>query len=107
MSGRIASNTLILTFSPALLNAKTYRIDIGPTVTSVAGQQVFVRGLIGDANGDGFVNATDRSVVVGAWTGPGGFSCPTDVNNDGLTNATDRSVVVGAWTGGAATNCAP
>ena len=28
-----------------------------------------------------------------------GVSCPTDLNGDALTNATDRSLVVGAWTG--------
>jgi hypothetical protein len=55
-------------------------------------------------NSDGQVNATDRSVVVGAWTG-GGSTCATDLNGDATTNATDRSMVVGAWTGGM--NCAP
>ena len=60
--------------------------------------------LLGDANGDGQVNATDRSLVVGAWTGAG-FTCATDLNSDAVTNATDRSMVVGAWTGGQ--NCAP
>jgi len=30
-----------------------------------------------------------------------------DVNSDGRVNANDRSIVVGAWTGGPATNCAP
>ena len=53
---------------------------------------------------DGLTNSTDRSFVVGAWTGSG-FSCVTDVSNDGFTNSTDRSMVVGAWTG--TENCAP
>jgi hypothetical protein len=52
------------------------------------------------------VNAVDRSNVVGAWTGPGGWSCNTDIDNNGPTNAVDRSNVVGAWTNPAA-NCAP
>jgi hypothetical protein len=95
---------LILTFSPALENATTYRITIGPEVTSIPGQFVQVRGLLGDVNSDGRVDAVDRSLVVGAWTGPG-FTCASDVSDDGITNGLDRSLVVGAWTGGMA--CAP
>jgi hypothetical protein len=104
-SAAVAANELVLTFTPALENARTYRMTIGAEVTSVPGQSVAVRGLVGDADGNGVVNATDRSVVVGAWTGAGGFSCPTDMDNNGNTNALDRSIVVGSWTG--AQNCAP
>ena len=89
--------------APALLADVLFKL-LGPGVTSIAGQFIEVRGLVGDVNSDGPVNATDRSVVVGAWTG-GGFSCSTDVNGDAATNATDRSIVVGAWTG--TQNCAP
>jgi hypothetical protein len=89
-----------------LENVRTYRLTIGSDVTSIPGQTVEVRGLVGDVNDSGTVNATDRSVVVGAWTGPG-FSCQTDLNGSTTTNATDRSVVVGAWTGGLSQNCAP
>ena len=96
-----SGNDLCCAFSPALENARAYRI----TLPSGAGTaQVELRGLLGDVNSDGLVNATDRSTVVGAWTGAG-FTCPTDVSDDGFTNATDRSVVVGAWT--SAQNCAP
>ena len=100
----LAGNNLVLVFTPGLENARTYRITVNSSVTSIPGQFVEVSGLVGDVNGDGLVNATDRSVVVSAWTG-GGFSCPTDLTNDGATNATDRSVVVSAWTG--SQNCAP
>ena len=103
-SATVAGNELVLTFTPGLENARIYRINIGPEVTSISGQSVEVSGLVGDVNSDGLVNATDRSVVVSAWTG-GGFSCPTDLTSDGATNATDRSVVVSAWTSGQ--NCAP
>jgi hypothetical protein len=105
-SGSIAGNDLVITFTPGLENARTYRINLGSPLTNIGGQSVQVRGLIGDTNTDGAVNATDRSVVVSAWTG-GGFSCATDLNNDAATNATDRSIVVSAWTGGASSNCAP
>jgi hypothetical protein len=67
-------------------------------------QSLEVRSLLADVNGDGAVNATDRSGVISAWTGDG-FSVETDLNLDGATNATDRSFVLSAWTGGA--NCAP
>jgi len=77
-------------------------------VTSIGGQSMIFRKLLGDVNapafGDGLANATDRSTVVGAWSGSG-FSCSTDLNNDGVTNATDRSIMVGSWT--SAQNCAP
>lgn len=104
--GRVLGNELVITFTPGLENARSYLLNLDATITSIGGQNVEVRGLIGDVNSDGSVNATDRSLVVGTWTG-GGFSCPTDISNDGQTNATDRSTVVGAWTGGASTNCAP
>lgn len=103
-SAVVAGNELVLTFTPSLENARAYRVHIGPEVTSIAGQFVEVRSLVGDVNSDGFVNAADRSVVVGAWTGSG-FTCASDGNSDGNNNATDRSIVVGAWTG--TQNCAP
>jgi hypothetical protein len=103
-SALIAANELVLTFTPALENGRTYRMNLGAAVTSIPGQFVEVRGLVGDVDGNGAVNASDRSTVVGVWTGSG-FSCSTDVSNSGTTDAADRSIVVGAWTG--AQNCAP
>ena len=100
----VAGNVLVLTFAPGLENARTYKISVNAGVTSIAGQFVEVSGLVGDVNNDGLVNAADRSVVVGAWTGSG-FTCASDVNSSGGTNAADRSIVVGAWTG--SQNCAP
>jgi hypothetical protein len=104
MTPSIAGNELVLSFAPGLENARTYRVTVGADVTSISGQFVEITGLLGDLNGDGLVNGTDRSILVGAWTG-GGFSCETDVNSDGSSNATDRSVIVGAWTG--TEDCAP
>jgi hypothetical protein len=105
ISGSAAASEWVLSFSPALENGRTYRINVGPSLTTVAGQSIEVRGLAGDADGDGAVNAIDRSVVVAAWTGPGAFSCATDLDSSGQTNAVDRSIVVAAWTG--PENCAP
>lgn len=95
---------LRLIFTPALENTHTYRLTVDAEVTTQADPFLEVRGLVGDANSDGRVNATDRSAVVGVWTGSG-YSPSTDIDNSGRTNATDRSVVVGAWTG--VQNCAP
>jgi hypothetical protein len=104
IAAAVEGNELVLSFAPPLANARTYRITVGPAITGVPCQSLEVRGLVGDANSDGQVNATDRSFVVGVWTGSG-FSPNTDIDTSGQTNATDRSVVVGAWTGGQ--NCAP
>jgi hypothetical protein len=104
-SATIAGNALVLTITPGLENARTYRISLNGEVTSIPGQFAEVRGLLGDVNGDGFANATDRSVVVGVWTSGSPFGCATDLDGNGATNATDRSIVVGSWTSGQ--NCAP
>jgi hypothetical protein len=100
------ANELTLTFSPGLPNARKYRVGMGSNITTAANQYVEIRGLIGDATGNGRVDAGDRSAVVGAWTAPGSFSCPSDITNNGQTNAADRSAVVGAWTSPLA-SCAP
>jgi hypothetical protein len=105
MSAVASGNELILTFAPGLENARTYRFSLAGPVTSVAGQTLEVRGLFADVTSSGFVDAGDRSAIVGAWTGTG-FSVPTDLNLDGVTNAGDRSAVVGAWTSPGA-DCAP
>ena len=94
-----AGNVLILNFDPGLENARAYRFRMSQLVTSLPGQGFDIRGLIADVNSDGAVNATDRSVVVGVWTGSG-FTCETDIKLDAQTNATDRSLVIGAWTSG-------
>ena len=103
-SATVAGNELIVSFTPGLENARTYRLTLSEEVTSIANQAIEVRGLKGDVNSDARVNATDRSFVVGVWTG-GGFSAPTDIDLSGATNATDRSFVVAAWTGNE--RCAP
>ena len=104
-SATVVANELVLTFTPALENARTYRITLGPGVTSIAGQFLEVRALVGDVDSSGRANATDRSLVVSAWTSPANFSCDTDIDSSGRTNALDRSLTVASWTG--TQNCAP
>jgi hypothetical protein len=101
----VEGNELVLAFAPALENARTYRITPGPAVTSVAGQFVELRALLGDVDGSGRANATDRSLVVAAWTSPANFTCDTDLDSSGRTNSIDRSSVVAGWT--STQNCAP
>ena len=101
----VAGNELVLTFAPALENARTYRITLGPEVSSIAGQMLEIRGLLGDVDNSGRTNSTDRSLVVSAWTSPANFSCESDVDGSGRTNSTDRSLAVSSWT--SMTNCAP
>ena len=97
-----SGSQVILTFTPPLAGPCTYQV----TVCSAFGttETVRLRALVGDVNDDGQTDATDRSAVVGVWTGSG-YTCKSDLNGDGATNATDRSMVVGAWTSGQ--NCAP
>jgi subtilisin-like proprotein convertase family protein len=90
---------LYLNFTPGLENYRRYRVSIGAGTTSVAGQSVEFRTLLGDVNADGVVDGTDRSIIVGVWTGSG-FTCGSDLNDDSFTNAADRSTVVGVWTSG-------
>jgi hypothetical protein len=105
ISASISGNALVLMFTPALENARTYKFQLsGPPLTSVTGQAFEVRCLRADVTSSGRVDSGDRSAVVGAWTG-GGFSCATDIDLSGQTNSGDRSAVVGVWTGPA--NCAP
>jgi len=77
MSAAIVGNhCLDLTFTPGLANGQTYQVLIGSDVTSIGGQSIEIRGLLGDVNSDGRVNGADRSsVVVDAWTGGASTSC--------------------------------
>jgi hypothetical protein len=105
VTGSVSGSELVLSFNPALENTRTYRIDVGSIVTSVAGQFVEIRGLVADVDDSGAVDFVDRGVIVGAWTSPGSFSCKTDLNGDGATNAVDRGIWTGAAT--APVTCAP
>lgn len=47
-----------------------------------------------DLDGDGFVDATDLSVLLGDWGGP---ETRSDLNIDGRVDAGDQAVLLGAW----------
>jgi hypothetical protein len=100
----VEDHELVLSFWAGLTNARTYRLTLGPEISSVRCQRIEFRNLVGDANGDGRVDGTDRTTIIGTWTGAG-FSPVTDINLDGRTSGSDRTVVIGAWT--SAQNCAP
>ena len=51
--------------------------------------------LLGDVTGNGIVDATDVSAVE-QWNQPGGVGLGADTNGDGLVNATDRTLTVRA-----------
>ena len=76
-----------------------YYIRVGPK--SGSGGEITLRvvteapacpSCVADLNGDGLVNASDLSTLLGAW----GFS-GADLNGDGTTNAQDLSLLLGAW----------
>ncbi len=47
-----------------------------------------------DLNDDGAVNATDLSILLGAWGTRGG---PADLDHDGMVGAGDLAILLGAW----------
>jgi len=46
-----------------------------------------------DINRDGSVDASDLSILLSGWGGPG----PSDINGDGTTDAADLSTMLSAW----------
>ena len=52
--------------------------------------------LVGDANGDGHVNAIDLALLLGAW---GSGSPAIDLDHDGVVGAADLGVLLSNWTG--------
>ena len=50
----------------------------------------------GDINGDGVVDGSDLSAVLGFWGACDG--CPSDLNGDGVVDGSDLSTVLGYWT---------
>jgi len=58
--------------------------------------------VLGDLNGDGFVNGADLAIVLGAWGQtwqPPAPPLPADLNGDGIVDGADIAVLLGAWTG--------
>jgi hypothetical protein len=53
-----------------------------------------IEGQNPDLNGDGVVDGTDLSLVLGFW---GTDSAVADINLDGLVNGIDLSIVLGFW----------
>ena len=51
----------------------------------------------GDVDGDGAINGSDLSMVLGAWGETGSQLGSVDINNDGIVNGADLSKVLGAW----------
>ena len=49
--------------------------------------------VLGDLDGNGFVNGADLGVLLGAW----GTSGPGDLNGDGIVNGADLGILLGAW----------
>lgn len=53
------------------------------------------RGMLGDIDGNGAVDAADLAILLGAW----GASGPGDLDGDGMVGAPDLAILLGAWTG--------
>ena len=50
----------------------------------------------GDFNGDGTVDGSDLSTLLGNW-GPCPAPCPADINGDGIVDGVDLSTLLGNW----------
>jgi hypothetical protein len=48
----------------------------------------------GDVDGNGVIDGSDLSLVLGFWSQTGG---PADVNQDGLVDGTDLAILLGGW----------
>lgn len=81
--GTINNNRQILGSGKALPNNATQLIRLTPIVT-------------GDLNGDLHVNATDLALFLGQWGSVGGDA---DFDQNGIVDASDLSVLLGAWNG--------
>lgn len=64
--------------------------------------------LLGDCNGDGFVNSGDLDIVRGNWgQSVGGGAADGDLSGDGVVNSSDLDVVRGNWGATAAASVVP
>ncbi len=93
-----------------LLNGQPYPTTNGQTATAVFGnssvfadisayraQILDLVPLVGDANGDGFVNGQDIALIASNWLATGAGQAG-DVNHDGIVNGQDMALVASTWT---------
>lgn len=103
--GKVASGLSAASFRASLASARLYYWQV--VAISSAGQKAgpvwsFGTRLLGDINGDGYVNVGDLQLLVAAWgsfqTPPSGNWNPyADVNGDGWVNLVDLWDLVANW----------
>ena len=49
----------------------------------------------GDINGDGQVDGSDLTILLGNWGPCAG--CPADINGDGQVDGSDLTILLGNW----------
>ena len=69
--------------------------DDASTISATAAVSWFVDlpAVLGDLDGNGFVNGGDLGMLLGAW----GTAGPGDLNSDGIVNGADLGILLGAW----------
>ena len=72
-----------------------FRITIEATENTplLEDMDLYIGNLIGDLNGDGWVNATDFAIFAGNFGMTGAEIADGDLNNDGLINAADLAIM--------------
>ena len=71
-------------------------IEAGIDNLQIFGVECEDQGIIGDLNGDGFVNGSDIGIFLAVW---GTNSELGDLNNDGICDGVDLGQLLAAWTG--------
>ena len=86
--GDYSASTTVWTSDENLPGAATRPLSLTFTVTVVPS------GLLGDIDGDGFVNASDLAALLGQW----GSAGSADLDGDGVVSASDLALLLAAWT---------
>ena len=85
-----------------LLRVRFRAEDIGSgsvveaAVDNVRIERVGCDGIPGDIDGNGSVDGTDLTILLGSWGSCTG--CPADLNGDEIVNGLDLAIMLGNWT---------
>ncbi len=81
------------------IGGRQHQIGLGSTFESVVLiESTAQTSIVGDIDGDGFVNGADLAALLMAWGACGeGASCAADVSGDGVVNGEDLAQLLANW----------